>query len=62
MTSGPRRRLASEGRDAGVDEAVGADNEHVRQIAARHRPGESSECRGTGLIGPEFQGLMDWGL
>jgi hypothetical protein len=30
--------LGSTGRDAGVDEAVGADNEHFSQIAARHRP------------------------
>jgi hypothetical protein len=34
-------RLGSTGRHAGVDEAVGANNEHVRQIAARHPGGES---------------------
>jgi hypothetical protein len=47
----PRRRLVTERRDAGIDEAIGANNEHVRQIAARHRPVESSQCRGTARPG-----------
>jgi hypothetical protein len=36
------RRLESARRDAGVDEAIGANNEHGRQIAARHRAVKSS--------------------
>jgi hypothetical protein len=31
-------------------------------MPAGHWRVESSQRRGAGLIGPEFQGLMDWGF
>jgi hypothetical protein len=33
----PGRRLGSEDRNAGIDKAIGANNEHGRQIAAGRR-------------------------
>jgi hypothetical protein len=50
---GPGRRLGCNGGNARVDKLISANAacEHQDQIAARHRPVESSECRGTALGG-----------
>jgi hypothetical protein len=47
--SRPGGRLGGAGWNARVDETITADaaREHPRQIAARHRPVESSQCCGT---------------
>jgi hypothetical protein len=52
---GAGRRLGGTGRDAGVYEAIGANNEHVRQIAARHLRVEPSQCRGTAADGRSYK-------
>jgi hypothetical protein len=46
---GQGRKAGSTGRNAVVDEAIGADpaREHPGQIAARHQRVESSQCCGT---------------